>query len=39
MGESGEAYTRFGWGNPRERHHLEDPGVDWKIILRWFFRE
>ena len=24
----GEAYTRFWWGNLRERDHLEDPGAD-----------
>jgi hypothetical protein len=23
----------------RERSHLEDPGVDGRIILRWIFRE
>jgi len=28
----------FGWGNLRERDHLEDPGIDGRIILRWFFR-
>jgi len=22
----------------RERYHLEDPGVDGRIILRWIFR-
>jgi len=22
------------WGNPRERDHLVDPGVDGRIILR-----
>jgi len=26
------------WGNQRERGHLEDPGVDERIILRWIFR-
>jgi hypothetical protein len=31
--------SRFLWGNMRERDHLEDPGVDGKIILRWIFRK
>jgi len=29
----------FGGGNLRERRHLEDPGVDGRIILRWIFRK
>jgi hypothetical protein len=34
-----EAYTGLWWGNLRERDHLAgDPGVDWRIILRWIFR-
>jgi hypothetical protein len=33
----GQVYTRFWWGNLRERDHLGDPGVDGRIILRWFF--
>jgi hypothetical protein len=24
----------FRWGNPRERNHLKDPGLDERIILR-----
>jgi hypothetical protein len=26
-------------GNLREREHMEDPGVDRRIILRWIFRK
>jgi len=26
-------------GNLRERNHLEDPGLDGRIILRWIFRK
>jgi hypothetical protein len=34
----GEVYTGYWWGNLRERDHLEDPGGDGRIILRWIFR-
>jgi hypothetical protein len=34
-----EVYTGFCWGNLRERDHLEDPGVDGRIILRWIFKK
>jgi hypothetical protein len=34
----GEVYTRFLWGNLREKDHMEDPGVNGRIILRWVFR-
>jgi len=33
----GEMYTGFWWGNLRESDHLEDKGVDGRIILRWTF--
>jgi hypothetical protein len=35
----GEVYARCWWGNLRERYHFEDPGVEWRIILRWSFRK
>jgi len=34
----GRVYTGFWWGNLEEIDHLEDTGVDGKIILRWIFR-
>jgi len=37
--EIGEVHTEFGWGNLRERGHLEDLGVDVRIILRWSCRK
>jgi hypothetical protein len=32
--ETGEVYTRFWWGDLRARDHLEDLGVDERIILK-----
>jgi len=32
-------HTGFWWGHLREGHHLEDPDLDWRIILRWIFRK
>jgi len=29
----GEACTGFWWGNVKERDHLEDPGIDGRIML------
>jgi len=26
-------------GKPEGKNHLEDPGVDGRIILRWIFRK
>jgi hypothetical protein len=26
-------------GKPERKNHLEDPGVDGRIILRWIFRQ
>jgi hypothetical protein len=31
--------TGFWWGDLRERHHLGDPGIDGRIILKWIFKK
>jgi hypothetical protein len=28
-------HTGFWWGNLRASDHMEDPGIDGRIILRW----
>jgi len=38
MGERRDVY-RVLVGNLKERDHLEDPGGDGRIILRWIFRK
>jgi hypothetical protein len=35
----GKSYTGLWWGNLRVREHLEDPGIDGRIILRPIFRK
>jgi hypothetical protein len=35
----GKAFTGFWCGNLRERDHLGNPGLDWRIILRFIFRK
>jgi len=32
-------YTGVWWGKPERKNHLEDPGIDVRIILRWIFRK
>jgi hypothetical protein len=34
-----EVYTGFWWGNLKERDHLENQGVNGRIILQWIFRK
>jgi hypothetical protein len=34
-----KVHTGFWSGNLRERDHLEVPGIDRMIILRWIFRK
>jgi hypothetical protein len=39
MGESRGVYRVLVGKPERERDHLEEPGVDWRIILKWIFRK
>jgi hypothetical protein len=34
-----EVHAGFWWGNLREGDHLEDLGVDRRIILKWILEE
>jgi hypothetical protein len=29
----------FWWGNLRNRDHLEDPGINGRIIFKWIFKK
>jgi hypothetical protein len=36
---TGQLRTGFGWGDRSERVHLEDLGVDGRIIVKLLFRK
>jgi hypothetical protein len=35
----GAVHTGFWWGDLSEGVHLEDPGIDGRIILNWIFKK
>ena len=35
----GEVHTGFWWGNLKDIDHLEDPGINWMMRLKWIFRK
>jgi hypothetical protein len=37
--KEGEVHWGLWWGDLRKRNHLEDLGVDGRIILKWFFKK
>jgi len=36
---AGEMYTGFWWGDLRKGSHLEDGGVDGRIVFKWVFKK
>jgi hypothetical protein len=38
-GGKGEMHTGFWWKNLGGRDHMEDLGIDGRILLKWIFRK
>jgi hypothetical protein len=36
--ETGEWCTGFWWGDLKKRGHLEEVGIDGRVILKWVFK-
>jgi hypothetical protein len=36
--ETGDVHAGFSWGDLRGSNHLENLGVDGRIILKWIFK-
>jgi hypothetical protein len=34
----GQVYREFWWTTPEETDHLEDQGVDERMIIKWIFK-
>jgi len=37
--ETGKVHTGFWRGDLREKDHLEDLGIDGRVILKWIFKK
>jgi hypothetical protein len=37
MGDK-EVHARFGWGQLSGRKHMEDLGIDGRVILKWLLK-
>jgi hypothetical protein len=38
-GGKGDVHIGFWWENLMERNHLEDLGIDSRVILKWIFKK
>jgi hypothetical protein len=36
---AGEVHTGFWWGDLTEGNHLENLGIDGRIIVKWIFKK